>query len=280
MAAADNPAVDVRAPESFFDDYPEFKMNLYPLMEEIKLLAQEPSDICRDYFYRCLAEPRIRAMIDRQPFAEAAITSRLVNVLNNFKSKVGALVEECGTEIEATLREQMNEIDGLYGQQRPYFEALLTRRVQPFVDNNRRARSNATLHQVNAVVRDLIWQPLADIEDAAVEPQIVRQNGDSEDDRSSQHQPEEAPLVIAEVNFRSSKPATVEPQLSTINFTCIGDSDEAKAIEVEADKVVLRDLVAGRRLQDSLRYQECDACSKIRRQYHTILCSYFIIGWM
>ena len=258
MAAADNPTVDVRAPESFFDDYPEFKMNLYPLMEEIKLLAQEPSDICRDYFYRCLAEPRIRDMINRQPFAEAAITSRLVNVLNNFKSKVGALVEECGTEIEATLREQMKEIDGLYGQQRPYFEALLTRRVEPFVDNNKRARSNATLLQVNAVVRDLIWQPLADIEDAAVEPQIVHQNEDSED---GQHQPEEAPLVIAEVNFRSSKPATVEPQLSTINFTCIGDSDEAKAIEVEADKVVLCDLVAGRRLQDSLRYQARDTYS-------------------
>ena len=236
---ADNPAVDIRAPESFFDDHPEFKMNLYPLMEEIKHLSQEPSEQCRDYFYRCMAEPRIRAMIERQPFAEAAITSRLVNVLTAFKNKVGALVEECGTEIEATLREQMQEIDGLYGQERPYFEALLTRRVQPFVDNNRRARANATLHQVNAVVNNLIWQPLADIEDAAVvEPQIIRQDRDSEDDRPNNRQHEDEPLDIEEVNFQSSKPAAVEPQMSTINFTCIGDSDEAKAIEVEADKVV------------------------------------------
>ena len=79
-------------------------------------MAQEPTDICKDYFYRCLAEPKIRAMIDRQPFTLAAITTRLVNVLKNFKSRVGDLVEECGKEIEATLREQMKEIDGLYGQ--------------------------------------------------------------------------------------------------------------------------------------------------------------------
>lgn len=237
MAVADNPAVNVRAPESFFDDHTEFKINLYPLMEEIKLLAQEPSEICRDYFYRCLSEPRIRAMIERQPLAEAAITNRLLQVLTSFKNKVGTLVEECSAEVEATLREQMREIDGLYGQQRPYFEALLTRRVQPFVDGNRRARANATLEQVNTVVNDLIWQPLADIEDAAVEVRIVRENRDSEDDGSSQHQPEEAPIDIQEVKFWSSKPATVRPQLSTINFTCIGDSDEAKAIEVEADKV-------------------------------------------
>ena len=168
MAAAYNPVVDVRAPESFFDDYPEFKMNVYPLVEEIKLLVQEPYDICRDYFYRCLAEPRIRTMIDRQPFAEAAITSRLVYVLKNFKTKVVDLVDQCGFEIEATLREQMEEIDGLYGQQRPYFEALLIRRIQPFVDNNRRARSNATLNQMNAVLRDLIWQPVSEI--ASISP--------------------------------------------------------------------------------------------------------------
>ena len=208
-------------------------------MEEIKHLSQEPAEQCRDYFYRCLAEPRIRAMIERQPFAEAAITSRLVNVLTGFKNKISAAAEECSIQIEATLREQMHEIDVLYGQERPYFEALLTRRVQPYVDNNRGARANATLHQVNAVINNLIWQPLADIEDApAVEHQIIYQDRDSEDERPANHQDEDESLEIEEVNFRSSRPAVVRPQMATINFTCIGDSDEAKAIEVEADKVI------------------------------------------
>ena len=45
MAIIDNTEVQVRAPESFFDDYPEFKMNPYPVMEGIKHLAQEPSEI-------------------------------------------------------------------------------------------------------------------------------------------------------------------------------------------------------------------------------------------
>ena len=238
MEIIHNTEVQLRAPESFFDDYPEFKMNLYPVMEEIKLLAQEPSEICRDYFYRCLAEPRIHAMIVSQPFAEAAITTRLVNVLNNFKSKIGALIEECGAEIKATLREQMKEIDFFYGQEKPYFEALLTRRVQPFADYNRRGRSNAAFCQVNAVVRDLIWQPASDIQDAPAEPQNVCQYLDSEEDRSSQHRPEEEPLDIMEIKFRSSKPAIIIPQLSTMNFTCRRDLDKSKAIEDDTDKLL------------------------------------------
>ena len=228
----------MRAPESFFDDYPVFKMNAYPLMEEIKLLPQEPTDICRDYFYRCLTEPKIRAMIDRQPFTLAAITTRLVSVLKNFKSRIGDLVEECGKEIEATLIEQMKEIDGFYGQQRPFLEALLTRRVQPFVDRKKREGLNASLTQVGSVVRDLIWQPLADIEDEVKEPESDHQSYDSGKDSSSQDEPEDVPLDIHEINFRSFKRVAIVSELSTINFTFKGHSDKAKIIKIEAKKLL------------------------------------------
>ena len=65
IVEAEESMVDPRSPESFFDDQFDYKMNMYPMAEEIKHMASEPSDMCRDYFYRCMSEPRIISMIER-----------------------------------------------------------------------------------------------------------------------------------------------------------------------------------------------------------------------
>ena len=81
---------------------------------------------------------------------------------------------------------------------------MLTRRVQPFVDSKKRERLTAALNQIDSVVRDLIWQPLADIDDEIIEPESDHQSYDSVKDNSTQDESEDVSLDIDEINFRSS----------------------------------------------------------------------------
>ena len=244
---AEQRAREADIPESFFDNHLEFKANLYPLFEEINHIAREPSDLCKDYFYRCLVEPRMQAVIQRQPFAESAITTTLLNCLEQFKGKLSGLVEECNNNLATTLRQQMQDIDRSFGQQRPYMEALLTRRVQPFVQERRQLREAATVEAVDTAIRNLVWEPLGDVVEEADEAPHQEAHYQHEDEGQRANQPQEdEDFSVEDVRIVSRQPAGVNPQLDTIHFTCVGESSDAKAIEKEADKVTFSNPVTSR----------------------------------
>lgn len=160
-------------------------------------------------------------MIERQPFVVAAVTSRLVGSLNSFKGRLVELVREQNLEVQDSLLAQMKELDELYRQVNPYFEALLTRRIRPFVDKNKELRSNDAKGLMKKVERDCIWQPASEIIDEPTKIDNLPRFSHLSSNSRIQFANSDTSLIIEELRFVSKS----GPLKTVISASTLTDAD-------------------------------------------------------
>ena len=119
--------------DSFFDSYPEYRKRVDVTGLEATHHTQHAVEVCRDYFYYCMADPRLAKVMTSHPSTESTLVSGLGACLDDFTAKVAALAQECREAARVVADSLIRGLDQIDGRL-PELASKVMAAMESFVD--------------------------------------------------------------------------------------------------------------------------------------------------